>query len=213
MDKFEKLKELKMLFDEGILTQDEYENEKKRILSDEFNNSTTYSQFSYDPNVVPPTNITINKDMSAKSQYEFRRLIKKYRESTKADLFNEDDEIVEAKLFAQAVELQLLKAPSTAVFCDLELCNITKLGAGYYMITGFVNSENSYSAKIKTDYSLKVIKIKGCWYSADHFVDSSTAVITKHTINYVVLWIALTVASGIIGLIIWLIRLSILGLI
>lgn len=45
-----------------------------------------------------------------------------------------------------------LKAPSTAKFCKLSDATVTHLGNGEYMVTGWVDAENSYGAMIRSDF-------------------------------------------------------------
>lgn len=45
-----------------------------------------------------------------------------------------------------------LKAPSTAKFCKLSDATVTHLGKGEYMVTGWVDAENSYGAMIRSDF-------------------------------------------------------------
>lgn len=45
-----------------------------------------------------------------------------------------------------------LKAPSTAKFCEQSDATVTHLGNGEYMVTGWVDAENSYGAMIRSDF-------------------------------------------------------------
>ena len=45
-----------------------------------------------------------------------------------------------------------LKAPSTAKFCKQSDATVTHLGNGEYMVTGWVDAENSYGAMIRSDF-------------------------------------------------------------
>ncbi len=45
-----------------------------------------------------------------------------------------------------------LKAPSTAKFCKPSDATVTHLGNGEYMVTGWVDAENSYGAMIRSDF-------------------------------------------------------------
>ena len=45
-----------------------------------------------------------------------------------------------------------LKAPSTATFCKFSDATVTHLGNGEYMVTGWVDAENSYGAMIRSDF-------------------------------------------------------------
>lgn len=53
---------------------------------------------------------------------------------------------------AQLIVEDYLKAPSTAKFCKLSDATVTHLGNGEYMVTGWVDAENSYGAMIRSDF-------------------------------------------------------------
>ena len=102
----------------------------------------------------------------------------------------------QAALFAQCVETQVLKSPASAVFPPLNQMVVSGQD-GKYAVSGFVDSQNSYGAMIRTNYSFNIEKFGDAWKCADHFVDNST-VIQKNMMSNTVLWWVL----GIIGTII-----------
>lgn len=53
---------------------------------------------------------------------------------------------------AQLIVEDYLKAPSTAKFCKLSDATVTHLGNGEYMVTGWVDAENSYGATIRSNF-------------------------------------------------------------
>lgn len=53
---------------------------------------------------------------------------------------------------AQLIVEDYLKAPSTAKFCKLSDATVTHLGNGEYMVTGWVDAENSYGVMIRSDF-------------------------------------------------------------
>lgn len=53
---------------------------------------------------------------------------------------------------AQLIVEDYLKAPSTAKFCKQSDATVTHLGNGEYMVTGWVDAENSYGAMIRSDF-------------------------------------------------------------
>lgn len=107
------------------------------------------------------------------------------------------DIITEAKLFAQSIELQLLKSPASAKFCSLEDMSVT-MSNNVYTVRGYVDSQNSYCAMIRTPFVLQVFKDETGWKSADKF-ESTEASINKQintqaASNILIYWIL-----GIIG--------------
>lgn len=79
------------------------------------------------------------------------------------------DETTEAKLFAQAVQLQLLRAPLSAVFCPLTDMSATNNGNSRYTINGYVDSQNIYGAMIRSPFTFNVVKSNGIWVCTDRF--------------------------------------------
>ncbi len=61
---------------------------------------------------------------------------------------SDDDAFYCAKLIVE----DYLKAPSTAKFCKQSDATVTHLGNGEYMVTGWVDAENSYGAMIRSDF-------------------------------------------------------------
>ena len=103
------------------------------------------------------------------------------------------DIITEAKLFAQSVELQLLKAPATARFCSLEEMAVTEQN-GIFTVSGYVDSQNSYAAMIRTPFTLRVYKDSTGWKSADQFQSTQASIHETVAKNMAIYWIL-----GIIG--------------
>jgi hypothetical protein len=133
-----------------------------------------------------------NEEMSARAQYAFNEKLTVAKESAV-----NIDEIVEAKLFAQAVELQLLKAPATARFCALEEMTIT-INGDMYIVSGYVDSQNSYGATVRTPFKVTVFKENETWKSADKFISMSASIgaqVVSHTIIYWIIGIILSLAS------------------
>ena len=132
-----------------------------------------------------------NSSVSDKAQNAFNQ---KREEAEKA---NENiDAVTEAKLFAQSVELQLLKAPSSAKFCALEEMTAVEVN-GIYTVSGYVDSQNSYGAMIRAPFTLRVYKDATGWKSADSFQDIQTSINKKVAKNMLLYWVL-----GLIGAVI-----------
>lgn len=71
-----------------------------------------------------------------------------------------DDDLCEQLL---ASLRPLLKAPLTAVLCAREELQIQSDGAGGYAIIGYVNSQNSYGAMIRTGFRASAVYRDGRW--------------------------------------------------
>ncbi len=135
--------------------------------------------------------VTANEAMSAQAQFAFNQKMAQIKETA-----IQIDDIIEAKLFAQAVELQLLKAPATAQFCSLEEMTVTATG-DVYVVSGYVDSQNSYGAIVRTPFKITVFKDNGVWKNADKFINTSSIIQGKIISHTIVWWIL-----GIIGSII-----------
>lgn len=132
-----------------------------------------------------------NMVISEKAQFAYNEKLAE----TKAGGINVDD-VIEAKLFAQAVELQLLKAPATAKFCSLEEMTVTEAGEKYY-VSGYVDSQNSYGAMVRTPFKLTVFKDNEGWKNADTIVSTDSVIKTNIFAHTLIWWIL-----GILGSII-----------
>lgn len=104
----------------------------------------------------------------AKKQFEKKK--KEYLDQGKALTENE-----EAALFAQCLAVNTLKAPASAKLPDLDESHVSVLEGGGYRVSGYVDSQNSYGAYVRTQYSYRVVKLGSSWETSEVFVDAEQA--------------------------------------
>ena len=138
---------------------------------------------------------TENSPYQNAAQHDFNQRKKSAEES-----FGNIDIHTEAKLFAQSLELQLLKAPATAKFCSLEEMSVMEVN-GIYTVSGYVDSQNSYGAMVRTPFTLKIFKTADGWKSADRFQNIQTSIQSNihKTVakNMIIYWIIGLILAGI----------------
>ena len=140
---------------------------------------------------------------SALAQVQFSK--KKAELEAAGQTLSERDE---AALFAQCVELQVLKAPATAVFPPLNEM-VVQGSDGKFSVSGFVDSQNSYGATIRSNYTYNIEKTEGTWKCTDTFVDTSTQInkqINQTMTNQACLWWVLGILGAIISAVIFAIQ-------
>ena len=129
---------------------------------------------------------------------------KKKREmEAKGILLSEKEE---AALYTQLVELQLLKAPASAVFPPLDEMAVQKHEDGTYQVSGFVDSQNDHGTMLRTQFSYRVEKKNGKWNCLETFVDSAEQERQKRRLetiqdvnSHTILWWVLGIIGSIIS--------------
>ncbi|EPY6472024.1 hypothetical protein ACWO4B_002695 [Clostridium sporogenes] len=74
-------------------------------------------------------------------------------DKNKPSIFDSEEVRINKKAYQKATEYvkEELKCPSTATFPDYKDVIVSKIDAGFYII-GYVDSENSFGAKIRSKY-------------------------------------------------------------
>lgn len=81
---------------------------------------------------------------------QFERLAGK----SDSDSKKSNDSETDAKICAQKAVEDQLKAPSTADFCSYREMNATYLGDDRWKVTGYVDAENSFGAKLRQNWTV-----------------------------------------------------------
>ena len=152
---------------------------------------------------------TDSEEINLRANNLFEKL-KKERIDSSLELNDE----IEAKLFARAVETQLLVSPLSAKWPDLDDIILQHDSEGNYKVLGYVDAQNSNGTYRRTEYSLTVKKrFDNTWFTTDQFVDSAQvemAKITKQVESSSINWY---IIISIIGLIFFIIEMMVSGLI
>lgn len=130
--------------------------------------------------------------MSMQAQAEYNKKLAAYRKDGA-----HADALTQAKLFAQAVETLTLKAPSTAVFSDLDETAIAE-DNGMYTVTGWVDAQNSFGAMLRTPFSIVVLKKDGVWQIVSVFESTEAALKKKFATKFVLYLIVAVIGTALL---------------
>ena len=105
---------------------------------------------------------------SVRAEIAFKKKMKSFQQS--GEQMTED---LEAALFAQCLALQKLKAPTSAVFPELDEMIVIG-GDGSYTVSGYVDSQNENGVMIRDDFTFNVEKNDGRWMCLDQLEEPAT---------------------------------------
>ncbi len=78
------------------------------------------------------------------------------------------DDRREAWHYATVYVRNSLKSPSSADFCSSSEASVAPVGLGQYRVRGWVDAQNSFGAKLRSDFSCVVYKdASGEWHGED----------------------------------------------
>ncbi len=87
-----------------------------------------------------------------------------------------------------------LKSPASAIFCNIDELSITD-NYGVYTVNGWVDSQNSYGAMIRTNVKLNMIMENGQLVSKTNLAISASGKVAKNLIGYYIIGAILTLIS------------------
>ena len=87
-----------------------------------------------------------------------------------------------------------LKSPASAIFCNMEELTITD-NYGVYVVNGWVDSQNSYGAMIRTNVTLKMMIENGVLVSKTNLAISASGKVAKNLVAYYIIGAILTLIS------------------
>ena len=127
--------------------------------------------------------------------------------NSKGEHLSERDQ---AALFALCVEKQTLKAPASAVFPPLNQF-IVNGSNDNYSVSGYVDSQNSYGAMIRSKFTYNIEKTSEGWRCTNNFVDTSQQISAQINRQANSSTVGLFIVLSIIGLIFFVIEMAIAG--
>lgn len=85
-----------------------------------------------------------------------------------------DDRSSDAWVCAEEVVRQNLKSPSSAKFCTYPEATIKDKGNNEYMITGWVDADNSFGASVRTDFTVTLTLTEKGYKDAECYFDDDS---------------------------------------
>lgn len=81
---------------------------------------------------------------------------------------------MDAWVCAMHVAEERLKSPSTAKFCSFSDASITDMGDDRYKVQGYVDAENSFGVRVKTEFTVTLTLTKSGYKDESCKIDDST---------------------------------------
>lgn len=149
-------------------------------------------------------------EVNLRAQNQFSKLVDQY--TANGEICTVE---VQAKLYAQALETQMLRSPSSAKWPDLSDIVVTKEGATYKVL-GYCEVQNANGVYLRQEYTFNlVLNSDGKWETKDQFISTEEAnsqrvqqemaQIDKTVNSNAIVYFIIT---GIIGLIFFMIEMS-----
>ena len=157
---------------------------------------------------------TNTNEVNLRAQNQFKKLLDEH--NTEHGFTSEEDQ---AKLFARAIETQMLKSPSSAKWPDLSDIVVAKEEDNTYKVLGYCEAQNSNGVYLREEYKFNLkLSPDGTWETTDSFISTADAIRqqTKNDINEMNTQahanaLVYFIIISIIGLAIWFIEMAYLG--
>ena len=133
------------------LKQIESKNYSSAILSlERISNDSEYFQKVDSLIIIAQKGIKIKE---INEQEKFKKEKEKERLNLLKNKYSKIEALIESRQFVE----KRLKAPSTADFSYESEKSVKKINDTTFLVTGYVDSENSFSAKLRNNYSCKIV--------------------------------------------------------
>ena len=158
---------------------------------------------------------TNNSEVNLRAQNQYKKLIAEY--TVDGSRLTEEDQ---AKLFARAIETQMLKAPSSAKWPDLSDIVVTTGDDNTFKVLGYCEAQNANGVYLREEYTFNLrINENKEWETVDQFISTADAVrqqtqkdieaidkgINNRAIQYFII-------ISVLGLLFWIIEMAIAGI-